>query len=376
MVEIAQGPSPGSGEPASPTRAILRVIIIILAVAGGLWALHRLERVVLVVTLAGVLAYVIAPLVGIAERPVRLAGRVRRLRRGPAIALVYVLLIAIVCVTVSLLLPTVADQVDDIVARAPAYTQAILTWEHGWSRYYARLRIPPGLRQNIDRSLDALGTGAAADARTVLLEAIGTLVYVPWLVLVPVLGFFLLRDAADLRRMIVKALPHGNRLRSHRLFEELNATLAAYMRAQLLACVLVGTTCGVGFAILGLPYSALLGVVAGVLEFIPLVGPLVVAVIAAVVGVLHSPLLALWALGFLVVLRVAQDYVIYPRLLGRSIHLHPLAVILAVLAGAELGGIAGMFLALPAVAICSVTFRHWLDWDEDNTAAIAARRPS
>jgi predicted PurR-regulated permease PerM len=363
---------PDARAAASPTRAILRVIGIILSVAAGLWALHRLERVVLVVILAGALAYVIVPLVGIAERPVRLAGRARRLRRGPAIALVYLLLIGILCATVSFLMPRVADQIDDMTARAPAYTQAILTWEHGWSRYYARLRIPLGLRQNIDASLDAFAIGAAAYARTVLLEAIGTLTYVPWLVLVPVLGFFLLKDAANLRRMFVKALPQGNRLRSHRLFEELNATLAAYMRAQLLACVLVGTICGLGFAILGLPYSAVLGVVAGVLEFIPLVGPLVVAAIAALVGALHSPVLALWAIGFLVVLRVAEDYVIYPRLLGRSIHLHPLAVILAVLAGTELGGIAGMFLALPVVAICSVAFRHWVDWDEDAAAALTS----
>ncbi len=366
---------PETDEATSPTRAILRVIGIILAVAGGLWALHRLERVVLVLILAGVLAYVIAPLVGMAERPVRFAGRARRLRRGPAIAVVYLLLAGTVCTTASILLPRVAEQMDEVVARAPVYTQAILTWEPGWSRYYARLRIPPGLRQNIDSSLDAFATDAAAYARTFLVEAVGTLAYVPWLVLVPVLGFFLLKDAAELRRMVLKTLPHGERLRSHRLVEELNATLAAYMRAQLLACVLVGMICGVGFAILGLPYSALLGLVAGVLEFVPLVGPLIVAIIAALVGALHSPVLALWALAFLAVLRVTEDYVIYPRLLGRSIHLHPLAVILAVLAGAELGGIAGMFLALPAVAIGSVASRHWLDWDED-TAAVATATPA
>jgi predicted PurR-regulated permease PerM len=70
-------------------------------------------------------------------------------------------------------------------------------------------------------------------------------------------------------------------------------------------------------------------------------------------------------IAFLVLLRLGEDYIVYPRLLGRSIHLHPLAVIVAVLAGAELAGVSGMFLALPAVAISSVTFRHWLDWDED-----------
>jgi predicted PurR-regulated permease PerM len=132
------------------------------------------------------------------------------------------------------------------------------------------------------------------------------------------------------------------------LFKELNATLAAYMRAQLLACALVEVLCGMGFAVLGIPYAALLGLAAGALEFIPLVGPLVLATIAAAIAAFHSPTLALKAIGFLAVLRLVEDYMIYPRLIRRGVELHPLAVIVAVLAGAELGGVAGIFLAVPA----------------------------
>ena len=86
----------------------------------------------------------------------------------------------------------------------------------------------------------------------------------------------------------------------------------------------------VGFALLGSPYAILLGLLAGVLEFIPLVGPLVVAAVAVMLAALHDPMLALWTAVFLTVLRVVEDYVIYPRLIGRSMALHPLAVIVAV----------------------------------------------
>jgi predicted PurR-regulated permease PerM len=189
------------------------------------------------------------------------------------------------------------------------------------------------------------------------------------LMLIPILAFFLLKDAATLRRTFIRALPHHGQLRGHRLFEELNATLAAYTRAQLLACVVVGSLCGVGFAILGIPYPLVLGMLAGVLEFIPLVGPLVLAALAATIGALHAPMLALWAVGFLGILRLVEDYVIYPRLIGHGIELHPLAVILAVLAGAELGGVAGMFLAVPTAAIASVVYRHWVEWRTDDDLA-------
>jgi predicted PurR-regulated permease PerM len=344
------------------TRVVLQILLIIAGTALGLWALHRLSSIVLVLILAASFAYVIAPLVELAQHPIRLAGRRRRLSRGAAIALVYVLMAGSVSGAGALLLPSATAQANEVIRRAPAYAQSILTWEHGWSRYYERLRIPLELRQSINQSMLAASEGAAESLRGSVLALIGALSYVPWLLLIPILAFFLLKDAASLRRTIVTALPHDGQLRGHRLFEELNATLAAYIRAQLLACVLIGTLCGVGFALLGIPYSVLLGVLAGVLEFIPLVGPLVLATVAAVVGALHAPMLALWAVGFLGLLRLVEDYVIYPRLMRRGIQLHPLAVILAVLAGAELGGVAGMFLSVPTVALATVVYRHWLEW--------------
>jgi predicted PurR-regulated permease PerM len=81
-----------------------------------------------------------------------------------------------------------------------------------------------------------------------------------------------------------------------------------------------------------------------------------------VIAALHDPKIAIWTAVFLTVVRVVEDYVIYSRLIGRDIHLHPLAAILAVLAGVELGGIAGIFIAVPVVAVVTVAGRHWLEW--------------
>jgi hypothetical protein len=103
-------------------------------------------------------------------------------------------------------------------------------------------------------------------------------------------------------------------------------------------------------------------VIAGVCEFVPLVGPLLVAMVAATAAVLHGGgFSAFLVVLFLAVLRIVEDYVVYPRLIGQGIHLHPLAVIIAILAGAELAGVAGIFLAIPVVAILTVSYRHWLE---------------
>jgi predicted PurR-regulated permease PerM len=158
-------------------------------------------------------------------------------------------------------------------------------------------------------------------------------------------------------------LPKGRwRWRGDEFFQDINSTLAAYIRAQLTACLFIGVICAIGFTLLGLPSPLVLGLMAGVFEFIPLVGPLVIALIAAVAATLHAgPFSALMVLLFLAVLRIVQDYIVYPRLIGQGIHLHPLAVIIAILSGAELAGVAGIFLAIPVVAILTVSYRHWLE---------------
>jgi predicted PurR-regulated permease PerM len=145
------------------------------------------------------------------------------------------------------------------------------------------------------------------------------------------------------------------------LFQDVNAALAAYIRAQLIACLLIGVICTLGFTFLDVPYALVLGLIAGFFEFIPLAGPLTVAVIAAVVAGFHSGGTTAGVLLFLVVLRILQDYVFYPRIIGQGIHLHPLAVIIAILSGAELAGVAGIFLAIPVIAVISVTYRHWME---------------
>ena len=359
----------GASAELSQVRVALRVLLIVAAVALALWVLHQLASLVFVLMVAGLFAYVVAPMVEAVQRPVRIAGRSRRASRVTAIAVVYVFLAGATSGTAVLLLPSATPPHDDMIARAPGYAQSIQTWELGWSRYYKRLRIPVELRQRIDESVLAADEAAVTSIRGSLMALLGALQGLPWLILIPILAFFFLKDAATLRRSVIVALPFRIRLRGHRLFEEINATLAAYVRAQLLACALVGSLCGLGLAALGVPYPVLLGALAGVLEFVPLVGPLLFAAIAVDRGPAPSPCAHRLDHGVSGAALGVEDHVIYPRLIHHGVEIHPLAVIVAVLAGAELGGVAGMFLAIPGAAIASVVFRHWATWRGSDAAA-------
>lgn len=345
------------------TRAVLRVILIVLSVAAALWTLHALQGVILLIVLAIFFAYLIAPLVELFHRPVRLGGRPRMVPRPLAIGIVYLLFFATVGVALSFVLPRLGNQMTQLVQQAPVYATYVRDRIQGWSFLINMDSFPPTVRDGINNALAQTMESAGKGVTSGLTTIIGALGFLPWLILIPILAFFLLKDAEEFRRSALLALPRGQlRWRGSDLFQDVNNALAAYIRAQLTACLLIGVLCTVGFAIIGVSYTFVLGVIAGLLEFIPLVGPFVVAVIAIGIATFDSAGKAVAVLLFLGVLRVIHDYVVYPRLMGQGIHLHPLAVILAILCGHELAGVAGIFLAIPVIAVLTVCYRHWLEY--------------
>ena len=143
---------------------------------------------------------------------------------------------------------------------------------------------------------------------------------------------------------------------------DVNTTLAAYTRVQLISCLIISVICTGGFYLVGLKYALLLGILAGIFEFVPLLGPLLLSLIVTTTAAASDdPWKALYVAIFLIVLRIVHDYVTYPRIVRGGMHMHPLAIILSVLAGEQVAGIPGVFLSIPIVAIASVFYRHILE---------------
>ncbi len=344
------------------TRVILRVIIIVLAVAVTLWVLVKLTGVILLLILSVFFAYLVSPLVDFLRRPIPLSGKERVMPRVLAISLAYLIIVGAIVIAFYVLLPRLGNQFPEFAQQARGYWKSL---GESLQRVndYLRLRMPGPVMDAINSEIPRIVQGVGDTLSEVLKGMVLWLAYVPWLVLIPVLSFFFLKDAESFRNSALQMLPRGRwRWRGDELFQDISRTLAAYTRAQLTACIFIGVVCSIGFAVLGIPSPLVLGFIAGVFEFVPLVGPLLIAIVAAVAGGLHGGAsAALIVVLFLTVLRVVQDYFIYPKLIGQGIHLHPLAVIIAILAGAELAGIAGIFLAIPVVAILTVSYRHWLE---------------
>jgi predicted PurR-regulated permease PerM len=345
--------------------------MLLLTVAAFLWVLYKLTTIILLLILSVLFAYLVAPLVDLVEQPLRISGRELRIPRALAIGIVYVVIFVGIGVSMYFLAPQLGAQFPVFKAQAAAYYKTLTVSSERLNQYFKQHQMPGGLVDAINNT--ALGVLAKGGdlASAAFAGLLGLIIYLPWLVLIPILSFFFLKDADSFRRSFLAMLPRGRlRWRGDEFFQDVNQTLAAYTRAQLTACLLIGVLCSIGFALMGLPSPLILGLFAGVLEFVPLIGPLTVAILAALLALLHSGyVLALVVLLFLGVLRIVQDYLIYPRIIGEGIHLHPLAVILAILAGAELAGIAGIFLAIPVTAIITISYRHWLEHRGSETIA-------
>ena len=353
------------------TRVVLRIIVLLIAVAALLWIIYKLTAVLLLVVLSIFFAYLVAPLVDLVQRPIRVGKRERMMPRGLAIAIVYVVLFVGIGLAIYFLAPQLGSQFPEFKKQATDYYKTITSTSDRLNQYFKQHRMPEGVVDTINKTALGLIAKAGELASTAFDRMLGLIVFIPWLVLIPILSFFFLKDADSFRRSVLAMLPRGRlRWRGDEFFQDVNSTLAAYIRAQLTACVLIGVICSVGFALIGLPSPLVLGLIAGLLEFVPLVGPLTVAILALVLALLYSGFgMAFVVLLFLGVLRIIEDYVIYPRIIGTGIHLHPLAVILAILAGAEIAGIAGIFLAIPVIAVLTVSYKHWLEHRGSETIA-------
>lgn len=305
---------------------------------------------VLVVSI--LLAYLLYPLVQLIDRwlPHR--------SRTPALAIVYLVFIGVLVVLGIEVGSQAADQAASLSQRAPEFLE--------------KLRQVPAaplsgaaqsMRQTVISTIEGYVYQHYNEFVAVIpqislrvLKASKNLIYV---ILVPILSFFLLRDG---RRMLDEFLSiidsRGSQSLMQEILTDVHTLLLQYMRALFTQCAITGVVFAIYLNATGVPYATLLACIAFPLEFIPLLGPLIAAVTIVSVSVFTGYPHVVWILIFLGAFRLCQDYVISPRLMSAGVELHPLLVILGVLAGGELGGVQGTFLSVPALALLRVIYRR------------------
>jgi predicted PurR-regulated permease PerM len=328
-----------------------------LALAGVvLFVIWLLAPVLMPFALAAMLAYLGDPL----------ADRLQRLGMGRtwAVSIVFAVITIILVGVLLLLVPLVQRQVSNLIDNLPHYVEWARTVALPWVQQRLHLRpdtfdtdkVLATLREHIG----SIGTIAAHALTRVTQSGMGVITWMTNAVLIPVVGFYLLRDWDTMIAHIQRLIPRSIEPTVVRLSRESDQVLGAFVRGQLLVMLALGVFYGLALTIVGVSIGPLIGMVAGLLSFVPYLG-FMIGFVAALVAALvqygdwtHVLLVC----GVFTVGQLLEGYVLVPRLVGGKIGLHPVAVIFAVLAGGHLFGFLGVLLALPAASVVVVLLRY------------------
>ncbi len=320
---------------------------------GVLWVVWLLAPILSPFALAALLGWLGDPLVDRLER--------KGLKRNTAVILVFGVMTTVLVIALLVMVPLLEQQIMTLVHSLPAYRDWFVGTALPWVEMRTGLQIlswldPERLFTLIREHWENAGGVAATVLGYVSRSGFALLGLLANLVLLPVLTFFFLRDWDLLVQRIGLLVPRNHYQTVRTLAKDSDAVLGGFLRGQMLVMLILGVLYGLGLWAVGLDLGILIGIIGGVLTFVPYLGPATVVVlggIAALVQFGDWQHLAGVAVVFTVG-QVIESYWLTPKLVGDRIGLHPMAVIFSVMAGGSLFGFLGMLLALPVAAVANV----------------------
>lgn len=321
---------------------VARVGLLVAVGAAAGYLLYRARGILPPFLVALALSYLLEPAV---EWLVR-----RRLGRAWAVLATFAVVGAGFALFFGVLGPGLVDELSRLVAALPGLAGDLERLISAAQRGFARAPLPLGLRAAVEHAVATLESGLAVFLGSLAQGAVGLFSGFLTLLLAPVLSFYMLKDLPRFRYSLINAIPRAHRDEVLKLVSEVDRGLGSFVRGQLTVALIVAALVTFGLLVVAAPFSLLFGVIAGLAETVPILGPFIGATPAVVVALARSPLLALKvALVFAAVQQIEAAF-IAPRVIGGRLGLHPLVVIFAILAGGRLFGFWGVFLAVPAIA--------------------------
>ena len=331
-------------------RTIITAAVLLVAIGVVLWIVWVSRRVLIWTFVSAFLAVALNPAVGaLQRRGIR--------RRGAAAAVVYVLMLAVIAGLGALLIPTLVNQVNDLVDAAPGYVQDLT---HG--------RGPLGFLETkyhvVERVQDAVegnGSGRLAGGATAALDVTRSVItFVAGVVTIAFMTFFMLLEGEAWKDRFIALLPAKAQPRAQHMASEIARTIGGYVSGNLFISVIAGFSVTIVLLVAGVPFALALGLLVAILDLIPLAGATLGAIIVTLVALTHSLTAALIVLGFFIVYQQLENHLLQPIVYGRTVQLSPLAILVSVLVGAEVAGVIGALGAIPVAGTIQIVISDWL----------------
>lgn len=322
--------------------------LTLLAVFGAVLLVLRLIDVLIMAFVALVIAATLRPMVSALKH--------RRIPKALAVLLIYLGILGVLAGLFLLVIPALVDQGGALVRSLPhVYASLVTSLEQNPNEAIRTLpqRLPTG--DQLASQLQAVSSVVLTGALGISMSILGFLTQI---LSIFVLSIYLTLGQSRLERFWLSLAPTDRRPELLAIWREIESRLGGYVRGELLLMMSIGVLSCLGYLAIGLPYALALGALAGLLEFVPMVGPTLGAIPAVLVALSISPQAALLVVVYTIVLQMAENHLLVPRLMGRSVGVSPIMVILAVFAFSSLLGITGAFLAIPLAAILQVLMDH------------------
>ncbi|QGG46717.1 AI-2E family transporter [Heliorestis convoluta] len=327
-----------------------RLLLVILLLLSLLILAYFIRAILLPFFIAITIAYLFHPVVDWLE--------CKGLPRSLSILSIFALFFGTIAAIITFGMPKVIEELIHFSEQLPGYIQDVDRLLVRIQESMVQAGFPPGLQQVWGDTLLEIEENLLTAVRNFLDGFFDLLAHSLEIVLIPVMAYYFLRDWEKIGNSLSRITPRRIRKDVHFLAAETDRVLKAVVRGHLFIALIVGALTAIGMWAIGMKYSLMIGIIAGVADLIPYFGPIIGTIPVVILGLLQSPQTALWAVVVMFIIQQIESNLISPKVLGDSVGLHPLLVIFALLAGGHLFGLLGLLLAIPFAAVLKVIGRY------------------
>ncbi|MBU8714854.1 AI-2E family transporter [Brevibacillus parabrevis] len=327
-------------------------LIALLVIGNLLWMLRSvlaqlfalLEEVLIPIILGLVIAYLLHPVVQLLEK--------RRVPRLMAVLLIYASFVLVITIAVINAIPVFTNQLVELSDDLPRLMDWYYTWMSEWEAH--KYFLPDSISHGVDRVIIQSQEGMSHSVTKLVNNARQSLGKLFAFAIVPFIAFYFLKDMKELHETGMSIVPKPYRKQVLVVLRDINESLGNYIHGQMIVALVVGVLAYLGYWLIGMPYPFVLAAVVCLTNIIPYIGPLIGAAPAIVVALTISTKMLLFVIAVNLVIQVLEGNILSPNIVGRSLQLHPLTIIVALLVGETIGGIIGLIVAVPVLAVCKV----------------------
>lgn len=331
-------------------------LLYILAIAALLYMVYRYRLTINTILkpfiIAAVISYLLNPIVKIFER--------NGIKRIYGVIIVYLIFMTLILLLSFVLVPKLIREIGVLVENIPRYSYEMQNFLKRLQEGYMNSGLPESLKEILDENILMVQSMLLTVLQNIANGIIGTFSQLFNIIIIPVLTFYMLKDIEYFKSQFILLLPKSRRMKFIILLRDIDNVFGRFIRGQIIVATFVGVFTTVALLIIKVKYAFILGIFAGISNIIPYFGPFIGIVPTILFALLDSTTKALYAGGAFILIQQIESGLLTPRIIGKSVGIHPVYVIMSLIIGGKLFGVVGLIIAVPALAAIKLTLRHVL----------------